>query len=91
MRNGNWKRVVCNDCKQLKVINRKWLKRLEIRYNMICYKTNKRIFDKKGAITFKNLTLKLHKIKMKEYPCGDHWHLATVEENGHHRRFRHNL
>lgn len=45
-------------------------------------------YDKKGAITLKNLTMELHHIPMREYQCPDcnSWHLATV---GKHKPFRH--
>ena len=50
--------------------------------------TGKVLYDKKGATTLKNLTMKLHHIEMRIYKCdyGDHWHLAT---EGKHRHFRH--
>lgn len=44
--------------------------------------------DKKGAVSLKNLTKKLHNIDMKVYECHEcgYWHLASV---GEHRQFRH--
>lgn len=51
-------------------------------------KTGKTIYDKKSAQTLKNLTEKLHNIKMKIYECPEcnHWHLTSVNA---HREFRH--
>jgi len=51
--------------------------------------TGKQILDKKGAITLKNLTMELHHIKMKIYPCGKckGWHLGTIGPR--HGKFRH--
>lgn len=45
-------------------------------------------YDKKGATTLKNLTMDLHHIQMRIYPCPDcgYWHLASI---GQHKRFRH--
>lgn len=91
MRNGDRKKITCEGCQKVKNINRLWSKRIEKKHTMICKKADKIIYDKKTAITMKNLTFKLHHIKMAEYPCGDHWHLATKPENGHKRPFRHNL
>ena len=53
--------------------------------------TGKKALDKKGAISLKNLTMKLHHIEMIEYECNKcgSWHLATKGNN--HKRFRHNL
>ncbi len=53
--------------------------------------SNKRKFDKRGAISFKNLTMKLHHILMREYYCNEckFWHLATVSTNKK-KRFNHN-
>jgi hypothetical protein len=52
-------------------------------------KCGKKIYDKKGAVSMSNLTMKLHHIKMRPYKCPftNHWHLAT---EGNHRKFRHN-
>jgi len=49
----------------------------------------KRRYDKKGAVTMKNLSMKLHHIEMEIYECPDckYWHLASV---GKHKQFRHN-
>ena len=51
--------------------------------------SGKVVYDKRGATTMANLTMKLHRIKMRAYECnmGNHWHLATI---GKHRQFRHN-
>lgn len=56
----------------------------------LCDKGKKK-YDKKGAISMKNLTMKLHHIKMKEYECPScaSWHLSTDEEQ--HKKFRHNI
>lgn len=50
--------------------------------NLIC-SSGKRSFDKKGATSFKNLTMKLHHIKMGEYECPEcgNWHLGTIQKN----------
>lgn len=50
--------------------------------------TGKIIYDKKGALTLKNLTEKLHNIKMEVYECKKcgYWHLTSIEG---HREFRH--
>lgn len=52
--------------------------------------SGKQMLDKKGAISFKNLTLRLHGIVMREYECEQcgMWHLAT---QGNHRKFRRHL
>lgn len=52
--------------------------------------SDKRQFDKKGAISFKNLTKKLHHILLKEYECKECglWHLTTVRSNKK-KRFNH--
>lgn len=51
-------------------------------------KTDKVVYDKKGAITLVNLTMELHHIKMRAYNCPDcgWWHLSSV---GKHKPFRH--
>lgn len=50
----------------------------------------KKGLDKKGAVTLKNLTMRLHHIKMKVYRCPfcNQWHLASI---GGHKPFRHNI
>lgn len=50
--------------------------------NGICH-CGKKMFDKKGAITLRNLSLRIHHIKMREYHCAmsDTWHLTTVKNN----------
>lgn len=55
-------------------------------------RTGKKIFDKKGARTFKNLSFKLHHIVYQEYFCEwcGGWHVTTVFKNKK-NRFRHNL
>ena len=52
--------------------------------------TGKIIYDKKSARTLKNLTEKLHRIKMDIYECEEcnYWHLTSINE---HREFRHVL
>lgn len=52
--------------------------------------TGKIVYDKKSARTLKNLTEKLHGIKMDIYECEEcnYWHLTAVEE---HRQFRHTI
>jgi len=54
--------------------------------NKIC-PTGKHVYDKKGASSLKNLTMEMHHIQMKIYPCGrcHGWHLASV---GKHKPFR---
>lgn len=49
--------------------------------------SGKHIYDKKGAVTLKNLTMEIHHIKMRIYQCPDcnYWHLASV---GKHKNFR---
>lgn len=51
--------------------------------------TGKQMLDKKGAITLKNLTMKLHHIIMKEYECEKcgYWNLTNIDPK--HRQFRH--
>lgn len=50
--------------------------------------SGKKTFDKLGATTLKNLTFKLHHIKMDVYSCPrcHFWHLTSV---GKKRHFRH--
>ena len=46
--------------------------------------TGKKILDKKGALSMKNLTMELHHIKMEIYQCKDGcngWHLTTIADN----------
>jgi len=52
--------------------------------------SGKQMLDKKGAISFKNLTMKLHRIEMREYECDQcgAWHLTS---EGDHRSFRHHV
>jgi len=53
--------------------------------------SGKQMLDKRGAISFKNLTMRLHRIEMVEYECKmcGWWHLATKGHN--HKKFRHHL
>ena len=55
-----------------------------------CSKGKKK-FDKKSAISLKNLTMKLHHIKMTIYECEicKSWHLSNNDEK--HRGFRHTI
>jgi len=52
--------------------------------------SNKRQFDKRGAISFKNLTKRMHHILLREYFCKEcgWWHLTTISTNKT-KRFRH--
>ena len=49
-----------------------------------CIKSGKIMYDKKGAMTLKNTSMKRHHIKMSIYNCPfcNKWHLATI---GNHR------
>lgn len=42
----------------------------------ICPKTGKYSYDKKGAISAMNKRYKKDHIKLRCYPCKDHWHLT---------------
>jgi hypothetical protein len=53
--------------------------------------SGKQMLDKMGAVSLKNLTMKLHHIEMNIYECKmcGKWHLATKGKN--HKKFRHHL
>lgn len=40
------------------------------------YCNGKRSYDKRGAITAANLRYEQDRVKLRLYPCGDHWHLT---------------
>ena len=44
----------------------------------ICWRDNKRCYDKKGAITARNKRYEEDRVKLRIYPCHDHWHLTKI-------------
>lgn len=42
------------------------------------YCNGKVIYDKKGAITAKNKRWKDDRVKLRIYPCHNHWHLTKL-------------
>lgn len=48
-----------------------------------CKKEDKPCYDKRTAITAANKRYKEDRIRLRIYPCGDHWHLTKqVGEDG---------
>lgn len=52
------------------------------------YCGDKRIYDKKGAITAKNKRFKEDHIVLRVYPCHNHWHLTKLISHSQKRRFK---